>query len=137
MSVQDGYALELKSVSKSFPGVQALTEASLVCRAGQVHALVGENGAGKSTLIKVACGALRADTGQVLIGGQELTRAAPLAARKLGLLTAYQDTSLVPGLTVAENLLLSHHGVAPLGFRTRLGTDGRAPQAVRSVIRTR
>jgi ribose transport system ATP-binding protein len=85
---------------------------------------VGENGAGKSTLIKVACGALKADSGEVLIGGQELTRATPLAARKLGLLTAYQDTSLIPGLTVAENLLLSHHGVAPLGFRTQLGRMG-------------
>ncbi|MCW2990313.1 MAG: rbsA 1, partial [Solirubrobacterales bacterium] len=102
------------------PGVKALTDASLICEAGKVHALVGENGAGKSTLIKVACGALRADEGTVHIGGQELTRPTPVAARRLGLLTAYQDTSLVPGLSVAENVLLSFHGVKPLGFRTRL-----------------
>ena len=76
--------------------MRALTDASLVCRAGEVHALVGENGAGKSTLIKVACGALRADSGSVFIDGQELQTPTPLAARKLGLLTAYQDTSLVP-----------------------------------------
>ena len=125
MSARDINALELENVSKSFPGVRALTDASLTCKAGEVHALVGENGAGKSTLIKVACGALRADEGSVRIGGEELTRASPLAARKLGLLTAYQDTSLVPGLSVAENLWLSHHGVKPLGFRTHLKEVGK------------
>ena len=125
MSVHNPHALELKSVSKSFPGVRALTDASLVCRAGEVHALVGENGAGKSTLIKVACGALRADEGRVFIDGRELASPSPLAARKLGLLTAYQDTSLVPSLTVAENLWLSYHGVKPLGLRTRLRQVGQ------------
>ncbi|MFL5843515.1 MAG: ATP-binding cassette domain-containing protein [Solirubrobacteraceae bacterium] len=120
MSADDGIALRLDGVSKSFPGVKALADASLICKQGEVHALVGENGAGKSTLIKVACGALRADEGTVHIGGEELTRATPVAARRLGLLTAYQDTSLVPGLSVAENVLLSHHGVKPLGFRTQL-----------------
>ena len=124
MSEPDGIVLDLQNVSKSFPGVKALSDASLTCKAGEVHALVGENGAGKSTLIKVACGALRADEGTVHIGGTELTRASPVAARRLGLLTAYQDTSLVPGLTVAENVLLSHHGVQPLGFRTRLKEMG-------------
>ena len=125
MSVHNENALELQSVSRSFPGVRALTDASLVCRAGEVHALVGENGAGKSTLIKVACGALRADSGSVFIDGQELQTPTPLAARKLGLLTAYQDTSLVPSLTVAENLWLSHHGVKPLGLRTKLRQVGK------------
>jgi ribose transport system ATP-binding protein len=116
----NGYALELNNISKSFPGVRALTDASLACKAGEVHALVGENGAGKSTLIKVACGALRADEGSVCIAGRELSPPSPLAARRLGLLTAYQDTSLVPGLTVAENLWLSYYGVKPPGFRTKL-----------------
>jgi ribose transport system ATP-binding protein len=110
-------ALVLDSVSKSFPGVQALSGASLVCKAGEVHALVGENGAGKSTLIKIACGAVRADEGRVIIDGHELTRPTPLAARRLGLLTAYQDTSLVPGLTVAENVRLSYHGARSVGVR--------------------
>jgi ribose transport system ATP-binding protein len=115
-----GEALILDSVSKSFPGVQALSAASLVCKAGEVHALVGENGAGKSTLIKIACGAERADEGRVLIDGKELTRPSPLAARRLGLLTAYQDTSLVQGLTVAENVKLSYHGVRSVGVRLNL-----------------
>jgi ribose transport system ATP-binding protein len=114
-----GEALVLDSVSKSFPGVKALSAASLACKAGEVHALVGENGAGKSTLIKVACGAVRADEGRVLIDGRELIRPTPLAARRLGLLTAYQDTSLVAGLTVAENVRLSYQGVRAGGVRLR------------------
>ncbi len=113
-------ALVLDSISKSFPGVQALSEASLVCKAGEVHALVGENGAGKSTLIKIACGAERADDGRVMIDGQELNRPSPLAARRLGLLTAYQDTSLVQGMTVAENVRLSYHGVRRGSVRLNL-----------------
>lgn len=110
-------ALEMEDISKEFVGVKALTEASLTCLPGEVHALVGENGAGKSTLIKVAAGALHPDTGTVRIGGELLHPASTLKARRLGLLTAYQDTSLVPGLSVAENVLLSFHGTRKLGGR--------------------
>jgi ribose transport system ATP-binding protein len=120
VSARDDIVLELDGVSKSFVGVRALTDASLACRAGEVHVLVGENGAGKSTLIKIASGTLRADHGTVRIDGRQMAHASPLKARKLGLLTAYQDTSLVSGLTVAENLWLSNHGVRPMGFRTKL-----------------
>ena len=112
-------ALELEGVSKEFVGVKALADASLSCFAGEVHALVGENGAGKSTLIKVAAGAYRPDTGTVRIGGEPLHPASTLRARRLGLLTAYQDTSLVPGLTVGENVLLSFHGTRPVSGRLR------------------
>jgi ribose transport system ATP-binding protein len=121
VSTETDNALELEQVSKSYVGVQALTGASLACRRGEVHALVGENGAGKSTLIKIASGAVAPDEGTVRIAGRQLTRPSPLLARRLGLLTAYQDTSLVPGLTVAENVVLSCHGVAQMGFRTRPG----------------
>jgi ribose transport system ATP-binding protein len=118
--VTDGVkALEIEHVSKSFVGVKAVSEASFTCEAGEVHALVGENGAGKSTLIKLAAGALRPDEGTVRICGQVLSPPSPLAARRLGLLTAYQDTSLVLGLTVAENVLLSFHGTRPLGLRLK------------------
>jgi ribose transport system ATP-binding protein len=125
VSASGGIALELDGVSKSFLGVRALADASLVCHAGEVHALVGENGAGKSTLIKVASGALVPDAGAVRIGGQQLERATPATARRLGLLTAYQDTSLVPAMTVAENMVLSHHGVTPLGVRLRPGAAAK------------
>lgn len=107
--------LELYDVSKSFLGVRALMGIDLTCEVGEIHALVGENGAGKSTLIKVASGALAPDTGGVRIAGTELPRVSPAAARGLGLLTAYQDTSLVSGLTVAENVILSCRGVREVG----------------------
>jgi ribose transport system ATP-binding protein len=111
------YALELEGVSKSFVGVKALKNVTVRCKPGEVHALVGENGAGKSTLIKAAAGVLRPDSGRVRIGGVELRTPSALAARKLGLLTAYQDTSLVHELSVTENVLLSFQGTRPQGLR--------------------
>ncbi len=105
-------ALRLEGVSKSFPGVRALSEVNVECRAGTVHALVGENGSGKSTLVKVACGVLRPDEGTVTIAGSELTRASARAARRLGLYAAYQDTALVADMTVLENVMLSFTGSA-------------------------
>jgi ABC-type sugar transport system ATPase subunit/ribose/xylose/arabinose/galactoside ABC-type transport system permease subunit len=114
-------ALRVEHVSKAFVGVQALTDVSFSCRPGEIHALVGENGAGKSTLIKVAAGALAPDEGGVWIGNVELSRPSPLRARRLGLLTAYQDTSLVPDLTVADNVLLSFHGRRHMGLHMHRG----------------
>jgi ABC-type sugar transport system ATPase subunit/ribose/xylose/arabinose/galactoside ABC-type transport system permease subunit len=99
-------SLALTGVTKAFPGVIALDDVTFECFPGEVHALVGENGSGKSTLIKVASGVLRPDVGQVRIGGVELSSADPLEARRLGLSVAYQDTSLVNELTVAENVEL-------------------------------
>src|SRR5215212_843681 len=86
-------ALRLSGVTKTFPGVRAVSDVGLEVHRGTVHALVGENGSGKSTLVKVACGVVRPDSGSVVIGGRELSRPSPLAARKLGLYAAYQDTS--------------------------------------------
>jgi len=119
-----GYALELEHVSKSFVGVKALKDVSLRCLPGEVHALVGENGAGKSTLIKAAAGVLRPDTGTVTIDGKELNPASAVTARKLGLLTAYQDTSLVHDLSVVENVLLSFQGTRKHGMRLNFA-EGR------------
>jgi ribose transport system ATP-binding protein len=116
--------LRLTGVTKSFPGVRALSEVDLTCRAGEIHALVGENGSGKSTLIKVACGVVRADAGRIEINEAEMTRASPLAARRLGLIAAFQDTALVPELTVADNILLSFS--SDPGYRGRLRRDRAA-----------
>jgi ribose transport system ATP-binding protein len=102
--------LVMRGISKSFPGVRALADVDLVCRAGTVHALVGENGSGKSTLVKTACGVVRPDDGTVTIDGHELRRASALEARRLGLYAAYQDTALVPELSVLENVMLSFTG---------------------------
>jgi ribose transport system ATP-binding protein len=101
----------LTGVSKSYPGVKALTDVHLDCLPGEVHALVGENGSGKSTLIKIASGVLALDAGEVLIGGEPLTRASVHRARRLGLMTAYQDTSLVAELTAAQNIALSFNAI--------------------------
>ena len=99
-------------VTKSFPGVRALSNADFDCRPGEVHALVGENGSGKSTMIKIASGCLRASTRvTVLIGGEELGGGGVQRARRLGLITAYQDTSLVTDLTVADNIALSFNAI--------------------------
>ncbi|WP_327747923.1 ATP-binding cassette domain-containing protein [Streptomyces europaeiscabiei] len=104
-------AVTLTGVTKSFPGVRALSDVDFDCRPGEVHALVGENGSGKSTLIKIASGVLGADEGTVLIGGEELGAGGVQRARRLGLITAYQDTSLVPELSVADNITLSFNAV--------------------------
>ncbi|MEO3787532.1 ATP-binding cassette domain-containing protein [Actinocorallia sp. B10E7] len=118
--------LRLARVSKSYAGSPALDDVSFECRAGEVHALVGENGSGKSTLIKIASGVVRADRGQVLIGGKALRPAGPRRAKELGLLTAYQDTSLVLGLSVADNFLLAQHGATRPSWRRDTGLAARS-----------
>jgi ribose transport system ATP-binding protein len=104
-------ALVLSGVSKSFPGVRALTDVRFDCKPGEVHALVGENGSGKTTLIKIASGVYTPDTGEVLIEGQPLAGGSVNRARKLGLVTAYQDTALVHELSVADNIALSFNAI--------------------------
>ena len=110
-------ALSLRGVSKAFGAVQALRDVGFECRAGEIHALVGENGSGKSTLLGVASGVLAPDAGTVEIGGRTLARASPAAARRLGLGIAYQDYSHVLDLSVAENLYLA----VPAGARPSYG----------------
>jgi ribose transport system ATP-binding protein len=102
-----GPVLSARGVSKAFGAVQALRDVSVDCRAGEIHALVGENGSGKSTLLGIASGFLAPDAGTVEIGGRRLVRASPARARRLGLGIAYQDYAHVLDLTVAENLYLA------------------------------
>ncbi len=112
--------LSLKGVSKAFGAVRALRDVSVDCRAGEVHALVGENGSGKSTLLGVASGFLAPDHGTVEIGGRERRRVSPAETRRLGLGIAYQTYSHVLDLSVAENLYLA----APPKLRPRYGRMG-------------
>ena len=102
--------LSLRGVSKAFGAVQALRDVSVDCRAGEIHALVGENGSGKSTLLGVASGFLAPDEGKVEIGGTERRRGTPAEARRLGLGIAYQTYSHVLELSVAQNLYLAAPG---------------------------
>jgi ribose transport system ATP-binding protein len=99
--------LSLRGVSKAFGAVQALRQVSVDCRAGEVHALVGENGSGKSTLLNISSGFLAPDEGTVVIGETERRRVSPAESRRLGLGIAYQTYSHVLPLSVAENLFLA------------------------------
>ncbi len=99
--------LELTGISRQFGTVRALTDVGFDCRAGEVHALVGENGSGKSTLLGIASGFVDPDRGTVRIGGKPLRTDSPARARKLGLAMAYQDTSLVKAEPVKNNLYLA------------------------------
>jgi ribose transport system ATP-binding protein len=98
--------LQMRGVCKQYPGVKALTDACLEVRAGEVHVLLGENGAGKSTLMKILSGAIRRDAGDILLDGSPVEIDDPLAARRHGISTIYQELNLVPHLTVAENIFL-------------------------------
>jgi len=108
--------LEMKDISKTFPGVKALTNVTLTVYPGEIHALMGENGAGKSTLMKILSGAYQADPGgEIRINGQHVTIDGPLAARQHGISIIYQELSLAPNLTVAENMLLGReHKSGPM-----------------------
>ena len=99
--------LSASSISKSFEGVSALRRVSFDLREGEVHALVGENGAGKSTLIKIMTGAEQPDAGTLSVAGRSVPHMTPALARSLGIAVIYQQASLFPHLTVAENLALA------------------------------
>ena len=99
--------LETFRLTKTFGSFTALGEATLTVRPGTVHALLGENGAGKSTLVKCVVGYYRPDEGAVMIDGRETAITSPTVARDLGIGMVYQHFTVVPGMTVAENLLLA------------------------------
>jgi ABC-type sugar transport system ATPase subunit len=98
--------LELEGAGKTYPGVRALQGVDLGVERGEVHALLGENGAGKSTLMKVVAGAVTPDAGQMTVGGSPVPLGSLEAARASGVALVYQDLSLVPQLSVGENVLL-------------------------------
>jgi rhamnose transport system ATP-binding protein len=110
MSSERRPILQAVDISKSYAGVHALKSVSFELLAGEVHALIGENGAGKSTLIKVITGAVTPDSGTLAIAGQSVPHNSPAIARSLGIAAVYQQPSLFPDLTVAENIALSLEG---------------------------
>ncbi len=112
--------LSLQKIDKDFGGIHALQGVDFTLEKGEVHALLGENGAGKSTLIKILTGVHKADGGQILLHGEEITVHDPIDARKKGIAAIYQELSLIESLTVAENIFLGNEPVkTPLGICDR------------------
>ncbi len=103
------YRVELLNISKSFGGISALKNVTLKVRSGEIHALIGENGAGKSTLMKILAGAYSKDTGKIFIDGSEVDIRNTHDSKKLGIGIIYQEFSLIPDLSVAENIFISQH----------------------------
>jgi ribose transport system ATP-binding protein len=118
-------SLQMQGISKSYDGTQALREVDFSAAIGEVHAIVGENGAGKTTLVKILAGALERDAGEILLDGEPVELGTPLRARRLGIRAVHQEFSLVPHLTVTENILM---GQMPTG-RLKWWVDW--PQAYR------
>jgi ribose transport system ATP-binding protein len=107
--------LTMRGIVKEFPGVRALDGVDLDVAPGEVHCLLGQNGAGKSTLIKVLAGAHLPDAGEITFDGRPASFGSPQAADQAGIATIYQELDLVPGLSVAENVVLGHEP-ARFGF---------------------
>ncbi|GII30832.1 ribose import ATP-binding protein RbsA 1 [Planotetraspora mira] len=120
--------LALAGVSKSFGAVRALREVSLELRAGEAHALAGENGAGKSTLVKTLSGVHRPDSGQVLMDGQPVEFHKPADAQRHGVAVIYQEPTMFPDLSVAENIFIGRQPRASLGRIDRGEMRARAAE---------
>ena len=116
--------VELRDATKSYGAVRALRDGDLALRPGEVRALVGENGAGKSTLVKVLGGVVRRDGGEMLVHGEPVDFHSPHDARDAGIAVIYQEPTLFPDLSIAENVVMGYH---PLGSFKRI--DRRAMHA--------
>jgi ribose transport system ATP-binding protein len=117
----DAAYLSMRGISKSYGGVHALTDVDFSCSLGSIHAVLGENGAGKSTLIKIISGVVQPDTGTMELEGQAVRFATPLEANAAGVVCIFQELSLMPDLSVADNICITSPP------RNRIGLiDGRA-----------
>ena len=111
--------LEVRGLSKTFPGVRALDRVDLTCRSGRVHALLGENGAGKSTLVRILTGNMAADEGQIFFEGRPVSFHDPRKALAAGITAVYQELTVLPDMSVLDNVLLGQE-------RTKRGLMQRA-----------
>ena len=113
-------AVEMRDITKAWPGVVANDHVNLLVQKGEIHALVGENGAGKSTLMNILYGMVHPNSGEILINGQETTIHGPRDAIHLGIGMVHQHFMLIPPLTVAENIVLGREpGGVGSAFNTR------------------
>jgi simple sugar transport system ATP-binding protein len=146
--------IEMLGISKRFGGVRALNQVDFTILPGEIHCLAGENGCGKSTLIKILAGVYAPDEGKIVVDRQAHSHLSPAASQRAGVQIIYQDLSLFPNLSVAENIVFRHHVEKPAGLvrrleiirqsrevMVRLGVDlpleevvGRLPIAVRQLV---
>ncbi|MBO4678942.1 MAG: sugar ABC transporter ATP-binding protein [Lachnospiraceae bacterium] len=110
--MQENILLQMSHIDKRFPGVHALNNVDFALRKGEIHALMGENGAGKSTLIKVLTGVYQMDGGEITVEGEPIVIKSPQDAQNKGISTVYQEITLCPNLTVAENMFIGREGGA-------------------------
>jgi inositol transport system ATP-binding protein len=116
----------MTGISKRFPGVHALDDVRLEVGRGEIHALLGENGAGKSTLLKILSGAQPPDSGEIVFGGEPVTFASPHDAQRLGIVTIYQEFTLAPNMTIAENVFIGREpGMRPFVNWRKMVADTR------------
>ncbi|GAF63876.1 ABC transporter ATP-binding protein [Bacillus sp. TS-2] len=113
------YVLELKEITKKFPGVIALDRVHFKLRPGEIHALMGENGAGKSTFIKVITGVHAPNEGEMYVNGEKVSFSNPKEAQELGIAAIYQHVTNYPDLSVTENIFMGHQKVQKLTRRLR------------------
>ncbi|MFZ5861014.1 MAG: sugar ABC transporter ATP-binding protein [Spirochaetota bacterium] len=113
------YILELRHISKYFPGVQALKDVHFQLKPAEIHAIMGENGAGKSTLIKIITGVYQPDEGEIYFNGERIHFKSPLDAQRLGIAAVYQHVACFPDLSVLENIFLGHESFDPVTRKIR------------------
>jgi rhamnose transport system ATP-binding protein len=122
--------IALNGASKSYGAVRASRNVSIALRAGEVRALAGENGAGKSTIVRMLAGVQRPDEGEVLVDGSPVTFHGPADARDAGVAVIYQEPTLFPDLSIAENVMMGRH---PLGSLRRIDR-GALKREVRELL---
>ncbi|MFC4321443.1 sugar ABC transporter ATP-binding protein [Litchfieldia salsa] len=113
------YVLELRGITKEFPGVKALDNVHFKLKAGEIHALMGENGAGKSTFIKVITGVHQPNSGEMFLNGEKIEFTNPKDAEKMGIAAIYQHVTNYPDLSVTENIFMGHEKVHPFTKKIR------------------
>lgn len=114
--MNENFALQLRHITKTFPGVKALNDVSFDVRYGTVHSIVGENGAGKSTLMKIINGMHAPNSGEIYVNGEKQNITSPQVAKKLGISMIFQELVYAPNLSVAENLCLGDPPRTKAGF---------------------
>ena len=127
------HTLETRSLRKEYPGTIALNDVSVSFTGGAIHALIGKNGAGKSTLVKLIAGATRPSKGSILVDGNEVSLQSPSDALQRGIVAVHQELSLVPELTVAENILLGRLPKKP-GFGSSIIDWKRVHQRAEEIL---